>query len=57
MPTKRTPEERRHWSLITEQIGQQLKGYYRACKGEQLPPQLLTLLKKLDQELPEEQDR
>jgi hypothetical protein len=57
IPMKRTPEERHHWSLITERMGQQLKEYYRACTAEELPPQLLTLLKKLDQELPEEQDQ
>jgi hypothetical protein len=57
MPTKRTPEERHHWSLITERMGQQLKEYYRACTAEELPRQLLTLLKKLNQELPEEQDQ
>jgi hypothetical protein len=56
MPTKRTPEERHHWSLITERMGQQLKECYRACTAEELPP-LLTLLKKLDQELPEERDQ
>jgi len=44
-------------SLTKEQIGQQLRNYYRACTIEELPPQLLTLLKKLDQELPEEQDQ
>jgi hypothetical protein len=54
--TKRTPEERHHWSLITGRMGQQLKEYYRACTAEELSP-LLTLLKKLDQELPEERDQ
>jgi len=40
-----------------ERIGQRLRDYYRACATEELPPQLLTLLKKLNQELPEEQDQ
>jgi hypothetical protein len=57
MSEKRTPDELARLSLAKEQIGQQLRNYYRACTTEALPPQLLTLLKKLDQELPEEQDQ
>jgi hypothetical protein len=57
MSEKRTPDELARLSLAKEHIGQQLRNYYRACTTEALPPQLLTLLKKLDQELPEEQDQ
>jgi hypothetical protein len=43
----------RDWALIKGQIGQQLKKYYRACTTEELPPELLALLKNLDDEKPE----
>jgi hypothetical protein len=54
---KRTPEETHHWSLTKERIGRELKEYYRACTNQELSPQLSAFLKKLDQELPEEQDQ
>jgi hypothetical protein len=57
MSENRTPVELARLSLIKEQIGLQLRDYYRTCATEELPPQLLALLKKLDQELPEEQDQ
>jgi len=57
MPKKRTPDELLAWSLAKERIGDQLKEYYEACTTEELPPRLLTLLKKLDQELPEDQNQ
>jgi hypothetical protein len=53
----RTPDELARLSLTKEQIGLQLRNYYRACTAEELPPRLLTLLKKLDPELPAEQDQ
>ena len=34
----------------TELIGQQLRGYYHSCFSEELPPSLLAVLKKLDEE-------
>jgi hypothetical protein len=43
-----------HWSHINERIGRELTKYYQACVTDELPPRLLALLKKLDQELPEE---
>jgi hypothetical protein len=52
-----TPEQRARWVALQKQIGQQLRNYYQACATNQLPQQLLTVLKKLDQELPEEQDQ
>jgi hypothetical protein len=57
MSKKYTPDEWLAWSLTKGQIGQQLRDYYRACTTEKLPPQILALLKKLDQKLPEEQDQ
>jgi hypothetical protein len=35
---------------VREQIGQQLKAYYGSCISEELPPRLLAVLKKLDEE-------
>ena len=39
-----------NWCLVRERIDNELKEYYRACTTEG-PPQLLTLSKKLDEEL------
>jgi hypothetical protein len=35
---------------VRERIGQQLKAYYGSCISEELPPRLLAVLKKLDEE-------
>jgi len=51
MRTNRTPDEWNKWCLVRERIADELKGYYRACTAGELPPQLLALSKKLDQEL------
>jgi hypothetical protein len=48
--TKDTPNVWLDWSLTKERIGQQLKDHYRACTSEELPPRLLVLIKKLDEE-------
>ena len=48
--SKRTAEEWRDWSYTKERIGQQLKAYYQALATEELPPRLLALLKRLDEE-------
>jgi hypothetical protein len=50
MPRKRTPDELHNWALTKERMGQQLKDHYRACTTEELPPRLLALIKKLDDE-------
>ena len=55
MSKKRTPDELLNWSLTKERIGQQLKEHYQACTTEELPPRLLALIKKLDEELQEDQ--
>ena len=48
-PLKRT-EESRDWSYTKERIGLQLKAHYHALATEELPPRLLALLKKFDEE-------
>jgi hypothetical protein len=53
MYKRRTPEESLNSARIRERIGQTLKDYYQACTTDELPPQLLTVLKKLDEERPE----
>jgi hypothetical protein len=50
--SKRTDEAWRDWSNIKDRIGEQLRAHYRALTTEELPPQLLALLKKLDEENP-----
>ena len=32
-------------------VGEKLRAYYQACTKEQLPPRLLAVLKKLDEEI------
>jgi hypothetical protein len=49
---KRTPDEWHNWCLARERIDKELREYYRACITRELPPQLLALAKKLDEELP-----
>ncbi len=49
-------DELRDWSFAREQIGRKLKTFYERCMTDELPPRLLALLKKLDQELPEQKD-
>ena len=56
MRTKRTPDEWADW-CIAKKIAEVLKEYYRACTTEELPPQLLTVLKKLDGELLKRQEQ
>jgi hypothetical protein len=43
------------WCQTKERIGQQLREYYRAYTTDELPPRLLALTKKLDEERPTEQ--
>jgi hypothetical protein len=35
---------------VKGRIGQQLRDYYSSCLSEELPPRLLAVLKKLDEE-------
>jgi len=48
--SKRTADEWRDWSYTKDRIGQQLKAHYQALASEELPPRLLVLLKKLNEE-------
>jgi Anti-sigma factor NepR len=57
MYRKSTPEDSLNSALIREQIGRSLRNRYQPCTSQELPPRLLALLKKLDQELPEEKDQ
>jgi len=51
MRTNRTPDQWHKGSLARERIDKELREYYRACTTGGLPPQLLALSKKLDEEL------
>jgi hypothetical protein len=57
MRTKRTPDEWADWCIAKNQIAEVLKEYYQECTMGELPPQLLTLLKKLDEELLKKQEQ
>jgi hypothetical protein len=48
--TKRTPDQLRYWFETNKLIGQKLRTYYQTCTTEELPPRLLALLRKLDEE-------
>ena len=48
--SKRTDDAWVDWCETRDQIGQKLREFYRANMTEELPPQLLALLKKLDEE-------
>jgi hypothetical protein len=56
MRTNRTPDEWNNWCLARNRIDEELKKHYRACTTGDLPPQLLTLSKKLDEELLKKQE-
>ena len=45
------PDQLRYSSETNKIIGQKLKAYYQAYTTEELPPRLLALLKKLDEEI------
>jgi hypothetical protein len=51
MRTSRTPDEWDNWCLARVRIDKELREYYRASTTGELPPQLLALSKKLDEEL------
>ena len=51
MRTNRTLDEWADWCIAKNRIAEELKEYYQACTTGQLRPQLLTLSKKLDEEL------
>jgi hypothetical protein len=47
---KRTPDQSLYWSQTNIIIAQKLRAYYQAVVPEELPPRLLALLKRLDEE-------
>ena len=53
MNKKPTAEDRLNSARIRDHIGHLLKKHYQACTTDELPPLLLALLKKLDEERPE----
>jgi hypothetical protein len=48
--SEKQPTDQRLDRQLKELIGQQLKDYYYWCLSEELPPGLLAVLKKLDEE-------
>jgi hypothetical protein len=48
--SEKQPTDQRLDRQLKELIGQQLKDYYYWCLSEELPPSLLAVLKKLDEE-------
>jgi len=50
MRTNRTPDEWRSWCLAKDRVAEQLRKYYQACATEALPPRLLALTKKFNEE-------
>jgi len=56
MRTNLTPDEWDKWCLTRGRIADELIEYYRACAMRELPPQLLALSEKLDQELRKKHD-
>jgi hypothetical protein len=56
MRTNRTPDEWQNWCLARNRIDEEIKQYYRAFATGELPPQLLALSKKLDDELLERRE-
>jgi hypothetical protein len=53
MNKKATTEERLNSARIRDHIGRLLQKHYQACTTDELPPRLLAVLKKLDEEQPE----
>jgi hypothetical protein len=50
MRTNRTPDEWNNWCLARERIAKELKEYYQACATKELPPRLVALTKKFNEE-------
>ena len=50
MSRQRTPDEGFDWPSTKARIGQLLRAHYQGYATEELPPRLLALIKKLDEE-------
>ena len=48
--SEKRPTDRRLDQRVKERLRQQLRDYYDWCISEELPPRLLAVLKKLDEE-------
>jgi len=48
-----TLEHRVNSACVRERIDRLLKGHYQACTTDKLPPRLLAILKRFDEERPE----
>jgi len=51
MHRKPTSDDCLNAALIREQIGHSLRNYYQARMTDELPPRLLSLLKKLGEDI------
>ena len=56
MYKERTPQNRRIPTRVRERIDQLVKDHCQACATLELPPRLLAVLKKLEEEEPRSQD-
>jgi hypothetical protein len=52
--SKRTDETWADWCQTRDRIGDKLREFYRANMDEKVPPQLLALINKLDEETNEQ---
>jgi hypothetical protein len=57
MRTNRTPDKWHNWCIARSRISDEPKEYYQACTTGELPLQLITLSKKLDEELHKKQEQ
>ena len=48
-----TLEQRVNSARVRERIDRLLKGHYQACKTDKLPPQLLAVLKRFEEDRPQ----
>jgi hypothetical protein len=48
--SEKRPTDQKLDQRVKGRIGQQLRDYYDSCISEELPPRLLAVLKKLDEE-------
>jgi hypothetical protein len=50
MRTNHTPDEWNKWCRAKDRIAEQLRKYYQACAAKPLPPRLVALTKKFNEE-------
>jgi Anti-sigma factor NepR len=55
--SEKQPTVHRLDQRVRKRIGQQLKHYYGSCIDEELPPRLLAVLKKLEEEMGSKQEQ